>query len=905
MKSYQLSRIGVIFFFLGVSFLFLSWYFTYPIHMTPYNEIIFSQFSLLIWPGLLFSLTGLFLTGYYVKRNSVKAICASLFPLIIYSYSFFFSSLPTSDTSNVKSMFEIFHLVGINSSVVPYFQYPTYFTLNEIMSQISGIDGNCIPILFYALYGILLGLYLYMFLFKETKNNLNQVAILGVFLYFTVSFSYLNYQWVPQTLALVFCFLLFITFTRHELEYKLINFIIFTALVFTHAFLPLIFLLVYGLYSFKKKEHIKMFILMSCLYFTVLIFYTTYYFPQIIAAFTEALYGFGEYTNTISRSLKETTGFVDQFISLVNRIRIPLTLLVISIGFLIGLIKKKISYTLIVLGIASGFYLSIGMVFSVLGLRALQFLIVALVVGIGFFIIKWKKITVTFVFILILLSVFGPLRATYDQYLFQTNEETHACDFMAATMTLQQPKTIAIGGIDYGYFKNKENYVKYLNDNYIIARSLRPIHEEFSIFLNNFSKEKEQILLLYNQNLAKELISYGVSQQEIQNLEKQIILNNKIFVCGNTYILSGLNRIPGKWIDINSIQADSIESPIGKYFTTQKILWTFDDYSIASNYHPPNKGFGGLSERINSYGGNVNIMTYFTSETYTNRFNNEIRNYSVVNDFGWSRENINASLEFFSRKGVTPASHGWNHSEDLDHANISFAYKIINYTLWNWKNNYNITPHFFLGPGTTGNYNVTLALKRFSDTYWTVYGENFGAYSTQLFPNGSKPAVDYIGNASYVAMFDPLFGANWGIPCKTLKEAQDFYNTSSKGKEVLFIRGHPALLNRTDQSANLTLWQQWIDWIYQTHQLININHTEAIYYNIDRHNFVVEKNSDTNYTIDLTHCKFSHNILFSSPYQNDLREWRLYNENERYIGKIKGDTFLTVEPGLKYYFILP
>jgi hypothetical protein len=514
--------------------------------MTKYDQIIFPQFSLLIWPGILLSLIGLFLTGYYSKRKSIKAICTLLFPLILYSYSFYFYYLPTADSGDVRSMFEIFHLVGINSSVVSYFQYPIYFTLNEITSQISGIDVIGIETIFYALYGMLFSLYLYLFLFKETKNNFNQVALLGVFIYFTVSFTYLNYQWVPQTLALVFFFLLLLTVDHQALEYKLINFLLFTALVFTHAFLPLIFLLFYGLYSFKKREHFEMFVLMSCLYLTVLIFYTTYYFPQVIAAFKEILYGFGEYTTTISRSLRETTGFANQFISLVNRIRVPLTLFVISIGFLIGLIKKKINFKLTILGITGGFYLALGMVYPILGFRALQFLIAALVVGIGFFIVKWKKPTVAFVFILVLLSTFGPLRATYDQFLFQTNEDTYACNFMAVTMPIHQPKIIASGGINYGYFKFKESYVNISNDNYRPAKSIRPAFEEFDVLLRNFSRENIQIYLLYNRNLEKEFKSYGGNQEEIQSLEEEIFLNNKIFVCGNTYILSGLNYISWK-----------------------------------------------------------------------------------------------------------------------------------------------------------------------------------------------------------------------------------------------------------------------------------------------------------------------------------------------------------------------
>lgn len=355
----------------------------------------------------------------------------------------------------------------------------------------------------------------------------------------------------------------------------------------------------------------------------------------------------------------------------------------------------------------------------------------------------------------------------------------------------------------------------------------------------------------------------------------------------------------------SEIPVDNDDSPIRKYFTTPKILWTFDDYSIQYHHNPPHKGFGGLTEKINSFGGYVEIMVIFTTEILTKPFNNEIRNYSVVDDFGYSPSDIAASLEFFSRPNVEAASHGWNHTGNLNYVNLSFAYKMINFTMWNWKNNYNITPHFFLGPGTTGNYNITLALKRFSDQYWMVYGENFKWYNVKLFPNHSRssPAVDYIEEASYSVEFDPLFGESWGTPCKNVEEAMDLFNRSSEGKEIILIRGHPSFLNGTDNKAteNLSFWEQWIDWIYQTHDLININHSEAIQYNIDRYNFKVIKNNESNYTIDLTNCSFNHFVLFSTPLNNS-NNWAVFDENNRFIGDVQNDTFIELSPGLIYYF---
>ena len=385
-----------------------------------------------------------------------------------------------------------------------------------------------------------------------------------------------------------------------------------------------------------------------------------------------------------------------------------------------------------------------------------------------------------------------------------------------------------------------------------------------------------------------------------------VLLINGIFLSGCIDISKEENTNSQEAAGIE-IAVNSLESPIRKYFTTQKILWTLDDYSIQYRHSPPHKGFGGLTEKITSYGGFVQIMVIFTSEIHTKKFNNEIRNYSVVNDFGYSINDINASLEFFSRPNVEAANHGWNHTENLNDANLSFAYTIINYTFWNWKNNYNITPHFFLGPGTSGNYNVTVALKRFGEKYWTVYGENFRWYNKNLFPNSSRdsPAVEYLEKPSYVVEFDPLFGCTWGNPCRNLNEAKDLFNNSSHGKEVLLIRGHPSFLNGTNQRAteNLTFWEEWIDWIYQTHEFINMNHTEVVQYNIDRYNFKILKNSEKNYTLDLTKCKFNHDILFSNPNNTDAN-WTIYDEYTNYIGMVEGDTFVRLARGLKYYIVL-
>jgi hypothetical protein len=532
MKSYQISLIGAIFFFLGLPLLIVSWYNSYPILIGGLNETTFSQFSPLIWPGIFLTSFGLFLTGYFSPRNSVKAACAAIFPISVYAYVLYFNGTATSDIGNVKSMFDVFHFTGIDSSVISYFQYPTYFTFNEVIARLTGMDANSIAMILFTVFGALLGLYLYLFLAKVTNVYGNQVAILGVFLYFSIAFSFLNYQWVPQTLALVFFFLLLILITLRGNKYKILTLVVFTLLVFTHIFIPVIFLLFFGLYSLKKRERFRLFIIMSCIYMAVLVYFTTYYLPQIVNAFMETVYGFGEYSETLSQSFKATTSLFDQIISNINRIRVPLTLGVLAVGFVFSLYKKKMHYMLLILGVVGGMYLALGLVYSVLGLRALQVLIIALVAGVGFLLVRMKKPTIVLVTVLIILSIFGPLRGSYDQTQFILNEEENTCRFLALSVSSEKFSYIGLDQVDWGYMTNIASYI---NKGHTLK--IRPSNKLFYDIFNNSIKSNNYVI--YNSNLGKEIRDNGHIPDYKEAILKTLILNNKVYNCGRTSIITG------------------------------------------------------------------------------------------------------------------------------------------------------------------------------------------------------------------------------------------------------------------------------------------------------------------------------------------------------------------------------
>jgi hypothetical protein len=536
MKSGHITRIGGISFFVGAILLIISWNFTYPVYIPELNEVTFTQFHPMIWLGLILSLLGLFLTGYWSKVKGIKALCASFFPIILYLYAFYFSYIPSSDSGNVRGMFEVFHHVGINPEIVTYFQYPTYFSLNEITSQILGIDVKGIAYIFFALYGILLGLYLFLFLFKITKKNHNQIAFLGVPIYFIAVFPFINFQWVPQTLALVFFFLLLIFFDRTNRAYMPLKICIFIAFVFTHAFIPAIFLAFFGLNIIKNKRLTDVFLILTCIYCTVLVYYTTFYFPFIIETLNQFAYGLGgEYSARVSGSLRETTGIINQTISLINRIIVPITWLIVIIGLLVEFIKKKLSFPIIALGITGGVYFGIGMFYSILGLRALQILFVPMLIGLGFFISKWKKPTLVFVVIILILAIFGPMRYAYDQTQFHSDEDKNACDFLNYKVSQVENIRVAVGQVNWGYFTK---IYMYLNDG-VCPEAMRPGNQEEFRSIFNESMERNEYVI-YNPYVGKECILYGTQKEDFINLLGEILLNNKIYEGGKTFIVKGI-----------------------------------------------------------------------------------------------------------------------------------------------------------------------------------------------------------------------------------------------------------------------------------------------------------------------------------------------------------------------------
>ena len=537
LSTTQLTFIGIIFLLLGLIFILTSWINSYPIYFSEIETPTLFQFYPTIWPGITLTILGLFIIGFFSKINILKIICISGIPVILYSYVSFFRYVPTSDAGNVRAMFEIFNALGADSAVEPYFQYPTYFTLNKITHSILGWDVNSIALFFFFVYGILISMFIFIYISNSTNKNSYQLAFIGVFIYFIGVYSFINYQWVPQTLALVFFITLLFLFDKNESRYRILSVMVFTVLVFSHAFIPVMFLIFFGLYSLKKKVQFDLFLLFCWIYSMVLIYHTTAYFPDIIEVFQDSLFGVGEYSALVSRSLKEPIGLISQTVSYVNRIIVPLTWIMVLISFVILFIKKKLRIDKILLGITGVLYLIAGFFFSVLGTRALQIFLIPLVSSIDYYLNHWKKSWIFFIIIILLLCVFLPIRSSYDNYLFQLDEEEKACNFLAYNIPVDQYNHIALSQISGDYVLKKMIYFNRNNEHFKYPLIIRPHKKEFYEIFNATMNERD--FLLYNPNLGKHISAYGLEYDTILRLVEENLRNDKIYESGKTRIMVG------------------------------------------------------------------------------------------------------------------------------------------------------------------------------------------------------------------------------------------------------------------------------------------------------------------------------------------------------------------------------
>ena len=432
--------------------------------------------------------------------------------MVLYSISYFYFTLPTSDSQYFRGLTEFYIETNNLDPLQPnhiYYQWPGFFILSGIVTSVSGLPLLTFEILLYTLIGFLLATSLYVYGSRLFKRG----GFIVIPVFFISMFYFLNYQSAPFSLALSLFFLLLILETQKtNTGWTIVTIILFVSLSVIHAFLP-IFFIIYVLmrYIFDRTR-----------YFGNLLIFTSIFF--VIIQFTLAEYSFvdniyrvmrssSDYSNIAEATFASASVPLDIMFQLFSR-AVTITFIVISgVGFMFLFIKGKINSLDKALFLTGLIYLGFGIFLDSLGERAIIISFIPISLGASFLFEKTYRTKLKYLLSIILIAFlilfpFIPLHQSFTHSVhFQTQETYKADDFFIEYYNWER----------HGYILADFRAITYVSSKLDVNHGLTA----------DLDKGKQAHTIFYTTGLGKSLASRNITMDEIINGERfNTIYNN-------------------------------------------------------------------------------------------------------------------------------------------------------------------------------------------------------------------------------------------------------------------------------------------------------------------------------------------------------------------------------------------
>lgn len=353
------------------------------------------QIPVIFWLVVSISPFLLYIIAKDSKNPMVPLLCVILYYFLFYSIGLYFMSHP--EITDIQSsarlqeiLLSITHIGPQEINIEPYFKWPVYFIFSKIFTNILGIGP--IQTINLGFFSLLLIMPILLSLFYKRTNSAENTTVYFIFpaLYLTLSWYFINDQFVPQFLALIYLFILFGCYLKYQSRknplFLLLMVIFYALIVFTHAFI-FMFFLVAIIFEIYWSEYIEMKKVKSISYGLLIIFSAMLY-PYIGTYFLLATISPGGESWRFFQRLFSQRGSVevgyqlqklyhlvpmiyDQLMSSIVKVVLAVVLFTVVIGLLFYMSKKRRLFDLsILIGSASWFVL--GLSNLVLGQRAIQ-----------------------------------------------------------------------------------------------------------------------------------------------------------------------------------------------------------------------------------------------------------------------------------------------------------------------------------------------------------------------------------------------------------------------------------------------------------------------------------------------------------------------------------------------------
>ncbi len=373
-----------------------------PLSISTTTASVF-QIPVIFWLILLISPFLLYLIAKDSKNPLVPLACVILYFFLFYSWGLYFFSHPTiSDIGSSTRYQEILSSIAhigpqeIDAqkfvSASRYFRWPVYFIFSKVFSTTLGIGSiQTINLGFFSLL-LILPFLLSLFFKRTNRDEITTIYFITPALYLTLGWHFINDQFVPQFLALLYLIILFGCYLKYRNRknplFLLLMIIFYALIVFSHPFMFLFFLVAI-IFEIYWLEYVEMKRSKFISYGLIIIFismlfpyYSDYYSLASSATGGQSWRTFqqffsqrspGEAGYQVQKFYHLVPRIFDQLMSNLSRVIITVVFLIVVIGLLYYIIKKRKLFDFdisILIGSASWFVL--GLANLVLGQRALQ-----------------------------------------------------------------------------------------------------------------------------------------------------------------------------------------------------------------------------------------------------------------------------------------------------------------------------------------------------------------------------------------------------------------------------------------------------------------------------------------------------------------------------------------------------
>jgi hypothetical protein len=409
-----------------------SWYLSYPLSINSVDDFVFNHVSILYWISLSLVLASMFMIAVTFKNDYLKWIMTAGIIITMYSISYFYFRLPSSDSLYYRGLHEYFSRTENIDFTQPgktYFQWPSVFILTDIVTSLSGIELANFEFLMFAVLGFLLATTLYIYVSKTYRNG----AFISVIVFFMAMKWYLNYQFAAFTIALVLLFLMFILDSRRKsLGVIVTMLVLFVGMTITHAYTPLFFVayLLIRYFINRSKQYGKLFLLFLSLWLLFQVNYATFGFAGYIWKITNR-------STEVSLSKMATVKPVSVPIDAVAQ-NISIAIVIISVaiciaGFTFLLFKRKLRDIDKAIFVIGGAYFGLGILLFILGSRAIPIAFVPVSLGVAYlFENRFRPYLIILFLVLLILFPVHPLHSAFfnNDVMFQTQESYIATNFL-------------------------------------------------------------------------------------------------------------------------------------------------------------------------------------------------------------------------------------------------------------------------------------------------------------------------------------------------------------------------------------------------------------------------------------------------------------------------------------------